>query len=258
MDTSRRKNIAETIGNGGAASCQNGGRSIIRSTATTMSSSNNFLGKLAQDLDALIQLGVGGGVADAEMGVAVGEDIAGDDEDVFVDGAFDEVGAGDFAGDFGEDIEGAAGWVDFEKIGEAADDAVAFFAVGVDVGLHVDAAGEGRAECSVLHHRGGADEGVLLELGHLVENGFGAGGVAETPAGHAVCFRITLEQDALAGEERGDGDVGLVGERVVDFVGDHEEVVLFVDFRRSLKLRLREGDAGGVVWRAEDEHLGAA
>lgn len=88
--------------------------------------------EVPKDGEALLEFGVGGGVAESEVGVAVGEDVAGDDEDVFVDGFLDELGGGDFAvaRDFGESVEGAGGEIEFEVLAEHLDDEVALFLIG--------------------------------------------------------------------------------------------------------------------------------
>src|SRR6188472_4121252 len=69
-----------------------------------------------QDLAPLRQLLVGGGVADAEVRVALGEDVAGDDQDVVVDGLRDEFAGRHPAGRLGKDVERAARPGDFELL----------------------------------------------------------------------------------------------------------------------------------------------
>ncbi len=49
-------------------------------------------GQIAENLDALLEFFVRGDIADAEMGVLLTEDIAGDDEDIVFNGFFDKLG----------------------------------------------------------------------------------------------------------------------------------------------------------------------
>ena len=67
----------------------------------------DLFGKFPQNGDALLELGVGGGVADAEVAVPGGKDVSGDDKHVFIDRALHEFGSADFASsrNFGENIE---------------------------------------------------------------------------------------------------------------------------------------------------------
>jgi len=182
-----------------------------------------------------------------------------------VDRFLDEFRCGDLAiaGHFGEDVKRAAGNVDVKVVAQAFDDAVAFFLVGIDIRGHIHAgawcAMDG-FECGVLDDAGGADEGVLLELGHLFDDGFrvtARGGIAQAPAGHAVGFGVAFEQNALVGKQFGDGMVCFVAESIVNFVGNDQNVVFFCNFGGDFELFWRQSNAGGVVWGANDEHFGA-
>src|SRR5437763_3787468 len=64
-------------------------------------------GERAEDFAALFQLFVGDGIADPEVGVALAEDVAGDDQHILGDGAFDKGAGGLIGGGFGEDVEGS-------------------------------------------------------------------------------------------------------------------------------------------------------
>ncbi len=60
--------------------------------------------------------------------------------------------------------------------------------------LHGDIEAFGDA---VLEGCGGADEGVLLELGHLVDDRGGSCGVSEAPSGAAVGFAESSDEEGV-------------------------------------------------------------
>ena len=84
-------------------------------------------------------------------------------------------------GGFGEGVKRPAGLHQFVVVGQAGDEQVALAAVGVDVRRHVDVQRHGARP---LHRLRGADETVLLQLDHLVDDRRRPVGEAQPPAGH--------------------------------------------------------------------------
>ncbi len=115
-----------------------------------------------------------------------------------------------------------------------------------------------------LHHRGGADEGVLLELGHLLDDGARADDVAHAPAGHAVGLAEAAHQEQVAAERGRAGAVervvaaapgGLgVAELVVDLVAQQQQVAALGQLGELPTGVLIRHDAGGVAGRVEQHH----
>ena len=87
-----------------------------------------------QDLDAAVERAVVGGVADAEVGVAAAEDVAGDDEQVVADRLGDELGAGAPRGASGRGRTPRPASASSKRSLQARDDAVALAAVVGDDG----------------------------------------------------------------------------------------------------------------------------
>ena len=85
---------------------------------------------------------------------------------------------------------------------------------------------------------------------------------ANTPTGHRVGLSNTVDDDALVrnlGHQRGHRDktVLAVGEVFVDLVGDDPDALLDSPAANGLDLFGRIHGAAGVVWRHEQQHLGA-
>jgi hypothetical protein len=102
------------------------------------------LRQAAQDFHALADLLLAGGVGEAEVGVAAGKDVAGDEQDVVLDGLGDEGGGGEMEGG---DLEGG----DLEMGEEGGE---------LEGGAEEDEEGEEDEDEFKLEHR--ADERKLL------------------------------------------------------------------------------------------------
>ena len=89
----------------------------------------------------------------------------------------------------------------------------------------------------ILRGRIRAEDGVLMNLHHRVGERRRGAGVADAPAGHRERLRKAVQEDAAlahAGQRR-DADVlrAVVGQLAVDFIGEHDEIVLDAEPRRS-------------------------
>src|SRR5262249_43269968 len=102
---------------------------------------------------------------DAEMAVAMAENVARDDEQVVADGLGHEVATGS-PGSLGKEVKCTAGLYQFEALAQALADAIPLRAVVGDDAGHVEIR---RGDARILYHAGGTDESELLELDHLLD-----------------------------------------------------------------------------------------
>src|SRR6185312_8338415 len=165
-----------------------------------------------EDVDSAAERVVRSGIRHAEVRVAMAEYRTGNDEQVVADGLGDELAAGAPRG-FREEVERAARNRKIVTIGETLNNHVALAAILGNPGGSIaiesrDAAG--------LHHARSANVGELLQLGHLVDQAFGAVGPAEPPAGEAVGLAEPFEDDGLIVECRRAAGRSVVVERAVD------------------------------------------
>src|SRR5665213_2384129 len=157
----------------------------------------------SQDFTAAGDFFIRGGVADAEVSVALAEDVAGDNKHVVFDGLGDEFTGRCAGGGLGENVEGALGLHDLKPGRKARDDQIAVSAVryhGISH-RHVQ-----RLECRILQRGWGAHERILLKLGHLRDDRLGPRRVAQPPASHGVAFGEAAKDDRLLVNAGGGGE----------------------------------------------------
>ena len=178
----------------------------------------------AEDIDALADFFVGGGVADSKVRILFAEYTARNNEQIVFDGFFDKGRCGAARG-FDKGVEGTGGFWYFEFIFEAFVEQVAFFSVLLDVGSDIKIEG---LLGGFLEGGGRADEGVLLDFYHLFEEGlerFVDGDIGHSPAGHSVGFAEAFEEDCLFVMLCDALGGAVVGEDVVDIVAEHDDVI---------------------------------
>ena len=195
------------------------------------------------------------------MGVAAAEDTAGDQQHIPLDGPLHELRgvAGDLRRDLDERVERPPGVRHIGHRPQDALDQVPLGLVGGDVGADVQAQGHGEAS---LGHRGGADERVLLKLGHLLDDRQRAGRVAHAPARAAVGLAEAPHQAHLLREPGGAGAAaGLQGigvrELVVDLVGDDHHAPGLAQIHEVAQLPPAQDHAAGVAGGIDQQQLRA-
>ena len=166
--------------------------------------------------------------------------------------------------DVREDIESTlrTNGADALNLGEALEHVLAadveFLA---HVGYALLVAGEG-GKRTVLGERAGVRGHVALHGIDRAGDRLGSGEVAEAPTGHGVGFAESVDGDGEVvgfGGDRGDAHMlgAVVGEFLVDFIGEDVDVLLGGDFGEGLEFLAGVDRSGRVARRIDDDHLRA-
>ena len=143
---------------------------------------------------------------------------------------------------------------------QRADNEVAAQAVLLAHPLHAPLSALKRLQRGLLRHDRGAENGVLVDLHHRLDDVGGTAGIADPPTGHRKGLRESMKKDSplLHPGQCRDGVVGhlVVGEFAVDLVGQHNEIVLHRKGGDLPQLLQRQDRSGGIGREVQHQDAG--
>ena len=123
------------------------------------------------------------------------------------------------------------------------------------MGLNVDSH---RRHTGPLRRLRSANERVLLQLEHRLDQIGGSVRETNAPAGHGIRFRKTFDDDRSRIKLRRRDERSVVTKPVVDFIADQGDVVLRRQFGQPLHFFLGRHDAGRIRRAIKQYRLGFA
>jgi len=193
----------------GAASSEEG-----KTGATPPASAASPPRQLAQDVDPPFDERIVGRIRQTEVGIALAEDAAGNNQQPVVNGLGHELRR-HAPRSLWKGVERASGLNQFQHVREPLVDQVAFLPVLVHVPRDVDIHRDGPGPLDRLRS---THERVLLQLDHRIDHRRRTMHEAEPPAGHGVALGKAVDHNRLI-VELGRREEGLViTEGPIDFV----------------------------------------
>ena len=133
---------------------------------------------------------------------------------------------------------------------QRGDDEVAAQAVFLAHPLHAAGAAFQRLDGRLLRHNRGAENGVLVDFHHRLDDVGGTAGVADAPSGHCEGLgeAVKEERPLLHSGKRGDRVMRhlVVGEFAVDLIGEDDQVMLHGEGSDLLEFLQRQDRPRGV------------
>ena len=162
------------------------------------------------------------------------------------------------AADAREDIEGAFRLEAFEpELREAVINEAAALVVFRDHFLHVFFAMTQGFDCGNLCRNRCAEHGVLMDLGHGSDDDRIGQGIADAPARHGIGLGKAIQQDRTVLHMRQGGEAYMlftaIGEVTVDFIRNHDEIVLFCKVSNLHQVFTRHDGTCRIVRIADEQ-----
>src|SRR6266851_4457660 len=174
-------------------------------------------------LDSPIQRSVVDGKTQSEVGIAITEGFAGNNQQIIADRFGNELTGGSPRG-FGKHVEGPARLGQLVTRFEGLVKPIALAMIVGDVRGIVEVQG---GDTGVLNHARSADEGELLQLSHFFNDRAGSVSVAEPPTGHAVRLAEAVKDEHVVVELGGAAKSAVVTISTVNLVTQEQDAALF-------------------------------